>query len=338
MEKILTVSIAAYNVEETLEEALQPFAASRYREALDILIIDDGSKDRTAAIAAKYEAGYPGVFRLIRKENGGWGSTLNTGMAQAAGRYFKQLDGDDYFSKENLDGYLAFLAGCDADLVYTPFLTFDDRTGALLRELGRYETHTLPQRKTVYLEEVTDFVPAMHTLTVRTEILRKHPVQITEHCFYTDVEFVLKCCSFCRTVIYYELPVYYYRLARSGQSMSVEGVRRHYKDHLKMLYTMLAYEKQQVKETHVRQMFRQRLAGVCDMQYKFFFALEHNGRIKKEVQQYDAVLREQYPYYYAQTNGKTMRLMRKTRFFGYRILAAAADSVYKKAKAGIYEG
>ena len=180
MEKILTVSVAAYNVEETLEEALQPFVTSAYKQALDILIIDDGSKDRTAAIAAKYEAKDPDVFRLVRKENGGWGSTLNTGMKLARGRYFKQLDGDDHFSVENLDGYLAFLTGCSEDLVYTPFLTFDDRTGAVLRELGRYDGHLLPQRKTVYLNEVTDFVPAMHTMTVRTEVLRQHPVHITE--------------------------------------------------------------------------------------------------------------------------------------------------------------
>lgn len=338
MEKILTVSIAAYNVEETLEEALQPFVTCRHKEALDVLIIDDGSKDRTAAIAAKYEAKDPDVFRLVRKENGGWGSTLNAGMKLARGRYFKQLDGDDYFSKENLDGYLAFLADCSADMVYTPFLTFDDRTGGVLRELGQYDRHILPLRQTVSLEEITDFVPAMHTLTMRTELLQKCPVRITEHCFYTDVEFVLKCCRFCKTVAYYELPIYYYRLARSGQSMSIEGVRRHYKDHLKMLYTMLDYEKRYIKEASVRRIFQARLSGVCDMQYKFFFALGPSGAVKKEVQQYDTVLKEQYPYYYARTNGKTMRLMRGVHFFGYRFLAAAADRIYQKAKAGIYEG
>ena len=105
-----------------------------------------------------------------------------------------------------------------------------------------------------------------------------------------------------------------------------------------MLYTMLAYEKRYVKEPHVRRIFRQRLTGVCDMQYKFFFALGPFGSVKKEVQQYDTVLKEQYPYYYAQTNGKTMRLMRGVRFFGYRFLAAAADRIYQKAKAGVYEG
>lgn len=338
MEKILSVSIAAYNVEETLEEALQPFAKSRYRERLDIMVIDDGSKDKTAEIAKKYEEQYPGVFRLIHKENGGWGSTLNKGMQKAVGRYFKQLDGDDYFSEENLDGYLEFLSDCDADMVYTPFLTFDDRTGAILREWGRYDKDILPERSRIYLKEVADFAPAMHTLTVLTKILKENPIHITEHCFYTDVEFVLKCCNFCRTVIAYEMPVYYYRIARSGQSMSVQGVRRHYKDHQKMLYTMLEYEKKHVKRKAVKKIFRQRLTGACDMQYKFFFALDHNGRVKKEMKQFDTVLKEKYPYYYNRINSRVLYLLRKNHFFGYRVLAAAADRFYKKVKAGVYEG
>lgn len=338
MEKILSVSIAAYNVEATLEAALRPFIKSRYRDWLDVMVIDDGSNDRTAEIAGRYVKKYPGVFRLIQKENGGWGSTLNTGMKKACGKYFKQLDGDDYFSEENLDLYLEFLQDCDADLVYTTFLTFDDKTGAVIRELGRYEKNVLPERCKLSLDELTGFVPAMHTLTVRTGLLQKHAVHITEHCFYTDVEFVLKCCNFCKTLIFFELPVYYYRLARSGQSMSAQGVRRHYQDHLRMLYAMLEYEKKYVRNQAVKRMFQQRLADVCMMQYQFFFALAHNGRVKKECMRYDASLREKYPYYYEKTNGRMLQFMRKNHFLGYTVYAAAADSYYKKRKLGVYEG
>lgn len=338
MEKLLSVSVAAYNVARTLEEALQPFANSAYRDKLDIIIVNDGSKDQTEEIAAVYAKKYPDVFRLINKENGGWGSTLNTGMEQARGKYFKQLDGDDYFSKENLDSYLAFLSSCNADLVYTTFVTFDDKTGAIFREVGRYGRNMLPEQRTVHLDELTDFVPAMHTLTVRTEILQRNPIHITEHCFYTDVEFVLKCCNFCTTISFYELPIYYYRLARSGQSMSLEGVRKHYKDHLKMLSAMLEYEKEQVNARSVKKLFRLRLTGVCEMQYKFFFAVGHNGRIKRELYDFDQMLKEKYPYYYKNAAGRVLLLLRKSHYFGYRPIAAIADWLYKKAKTGVYEG
>ena len=107
--KILSVSIAAYNVEKTLDEVLIPFCNVKNKEILDVMIIDDGSKDRTREIASKYVKKYPDMFRLIEKENGGWGSTLNVGFREARGKYFKQLDGDDFFSPENLDDFLEYM-------------------------------------------------------------------------------------------------------------------------------------------------------------------------------------------------------------------------------------
>ena len=78
--KVLSVSIAAYNVAGTLREALDPFLESGVLDALDIMIVNDGSKDNTVEIATEYVAKYPGTFRLIDKENGGWGSTVNIGI------------------------------------------------------------------------------------------------------------------------------------------------------------------------------------------------------------------------------------------------------------------
>ena len=65
MEKILSVSVASYNVESTLCEALIPFTLGKEREKLDIMIVDDGSKDRPASIAQEFVKKYPDVFRLI---------------------------------------------------------------------------------------------------------------------------------------------------------------------------------------------------------------------------------------------------------------------------------
>ena len=67
-QKILTVSIAAYNVSKYLDEALEPFTNSVYKDELEILIVDDGSKDDTAEIAKKYEERYPNTFKLVTKE------------------------------------------------------------------------------------------------------------------------------------------------------------------------------------------------------------------------------------------------------------------------------
>ena len=80
MEKILTFSIAAYNVEKYLDKLLKTIICVPNNEMVEVLVVNDGSKDNTAQIAKEYEKNYAGVVRLIDKENGGHGSTINRGI------------------------------------------------------------------------------------------------------------------------------------------------------------------------------------------------------------------------------------------------------------------
>lgn len=335
-QKILSVSIAAYNVQETLKEALEPFVKSKKLNQIDVMIIDDGSSDDTSKIASEYVEKYPNSFRVFTKANGGWGSTLNVGMKNAIGKYFKQLDGDDYYSTENLDDFIEFLDSCTADMVYAPFITFNHTTGAIIRVIGAYTCY--PFGINLNLSEMQDFAPAMHTITIRTEILKKNPIHITEHCFYTDVEFVLKTCNFCRTITFYEMPIYYYRLARAGQSMSVQGVRKHYLDHLKMLTTMLEYEQTFVKDPGIHEIYFIRLKNACNMQYLFFFALQCNRKQKQELIAFDKMLKERFPKYYEAMGGNQIRLLRKTHFWGYRLIGHEKTRKDRKLKQNVFEG
>ena len=69
--KLLTVSIAAYHVEDYLRETLDSFLIPEVTDQLEVLIVNDGSGEGVNEIAREYEANYPDVFRLIDKENGG---------------------------------------------------------------------------------------------------------------------------------------------------------------------------------------------------------------------------------------------------------------------------
>ena len=337
MGKILTVSIAAYNVESTLKECLDPFTKCKYKDELEVLIVNDGSKDKTPVIANEYVKKYPNTFVLVDKENGGWGSTLNSGIQKGTGKYFKQLDGDDYFSYENIDGFIDFLKHPDADMVYSPFVMFTDKNGAILKVVGNYG-NTVPVGEIMNMGEIPGFVPAMHTLCIKLNILKQNDVRITEHCFYTDVEFVLKSCHHCKNVIFYNLPIYYYRLARSGQSMSIQGVRKHYKDHLKMLNTMLPYEKEHTMDAAVQKIFKRRLLDACEFQYIFFFALEGTKEQKEELIRYDTLLKENFPAYYQAIGNNAVKLLRKTHFRGYKEIGRLQTERDRKRKINIFEG
>ena len=100
MEKLLTISVAAYNVEAYLDQLMASVIASGVLDAIEVLIVSDGSTDRTAEIARGYEAQYPASVRLIEKPNGGHGSTINRGIREAKGKFFRALDGDDWVCPE----------------------------------------------------------------------------------------------------------------------------------------------------------------------------------------------------------------------------------------------
>ena len=95
MEKTLSIVIPAYNVEKFLNNTLDSFVEDSVLADIEVLIVDDGSKDKTAEIGNVYAQKYPNTFRVISKENGGHGSTINVGIREAVGKYFKVVDGDD---------------------------------------------------------------------------------------------------------------------------------------------------------------------------------------------------------------------------------------------------
>ena len=78
--KCLTIVIPMYNIEKYISECLESFIVQEIIGDIEVLIIDDGSKDGSSAIAAEYERLYPQLFRIIKKQNGGHGSTINRGI------------------------------------------------------------------------------------------------------------------------------------------------------------------------------------------------------------------------------------------------------------------
>ena len=97
MEKILTVVIPAYNVEKYLSDTLTSFLDDSVLEDIEVLVVDDGSKDSTPQIAAEYVNRYPQTFRLVSKENGGHGPAVLYGYRYALKHnadYIFQTDSD----------------------------------------------------------------------------------------------------------------------------------------------------------------------------------------------------------------------------------------------------
>lgn len=317
MSKVLSVSIAAYNVEKYLSEVLDCFLEEIVQERCEIIVVSDGSTDATADIAKKYVNKYPNTFVLVEKENGGWGSTLNAAMKIAKGKYFKQLDGDDLFEIKNLPIYLEMLEKKNADVIITPYMSFDDKTGKQIEVIT--EAKELEREKEFIIADIAEHMDvAMHACAFKTEVLRKGKVELTERCFYTDVEFTLKSLNCSKTVEFIDVLIYKYRLSRDGQSVSHIGLKKHYLEHYKVLMGLLQYEENQALKKYIP-FFEKRLYEMVKIQYAIFMMLEPSKLHHKEFKEFDKSIKDKYPKYY-QVKSKKLSLLRASNFYLYNLL------------------
>lgn len=236
METLLTISIAAYNVEKYIATALESCILSEnLMELLEVCIIDDGSKDNTSVIAKEYVQRFPKAFKYYFKENGGYGSTVNYALTVAQGKYFRLLDGDDWYSKEELEEYLKYLQKCDSDLILSDYSIIYEKSKRVVSKRNFNYIHM--HEYNVFEFDSTKRL-AMYSFCYKTKLLQKNNILLTEHCFYTDMEFMLLPLQFIKSFIYVNVNLYQYRIGMSEQSVSIGGMRKHYEDYYKVFMSL----------------------------------------------------------------------------------------------------
>ena len=95
-----SVISAVYNVEKYLDDYLESMIGQTIKKSnLQLVLVDDGSTDGTAAKIADWMSRYPDLIRYVRKENGGQASARNVGLDHATGDWITFIDPDDFVSR-----------------------------------------------------------------------------------------------------------------------------------------------------------------------------------------------------------------------------------------------
>lgn len=242
MEKVLTVSVAAYNVAKTIKRTLDSCCVDGVRERLEVIIVNDGSRDETINVVRRYCDRYPDTFKVIDKENGGYGSTLNCSMKAATGKYFRPLDGDDWFDSEGIKKLVNLLIESDADIVISGrALCKDD--GSQVHSPAAWETEISLESisEKLNVADLKPFRNEMWRYTIRTNILKEHPFELPEHCLYTDALFVAYPMPYIRTVVFQDYDVYCYHVGNEEQSVSIRSRIAHIEENYKVFQIMYDY-------------------------------------------------------------------------------------------------
>ena len=324
IEKILTISIAAYNVEKYIETTLKSLIC-KHMDKIEVIIENDGSTDRTAQLSQSFVEKYPETFILVNKANGGYGSTINKSLEIAKGKYFKQLDGDDWYQNENLDSFVELLEKIDTECVYTPY--FEVYEGPDRVELCGLDEHLEGELDIDDVIEHGRFLQ-MHGLTFKTEFLRNINLRIEEHCFYTDQEFIFYPLMKTKRVYVSKLPIYMYRLGLEGQSVSMEGYLKHCDEHGKIVLNLLSKLSEIDK---CSEKTKKRLYSHLQILIRIHYDINmYAGNRKKELIEFNNILKNKYPdihNIFYKNNGKIFQILILTDFKLYNLAVW-----YKKRK------
>ena len=326
MKKILTFSVAAYNIEDTIDEMMQSLIDSGCMDQIEVLIIDDGSKDKTAEKAAAYERAYPETVRLISKENGGHGSTINRGIEEAKGKYFRMLDGDDWIESGNLDGLIKELQKTDADMVICDYYRCYSNGK---KEI--YRMDAVPCGRLLSAEEALQAADWLcyHSVIYRTQLLQEHPIRLDEHCFYVDNEYCLFPILYTETILYHNQPIYCYRVGEEGQSISPSSRMKHIENGRRVADRMIEFctAVPDSIEKGKRRYIIHETARHCIWFIYSLLLFPASREKEKEIRDFDQMVREKQKSVYEEMEkrdkfSRIIKLMRKSDYRAYWIIKA----------------
>lgn len=222
--KYITFTVPCYNSADYMERCIDTLLTGD--ELVEIIIVDDGSTDRTGEIADNYARNYPEIVKVIHQENGGHGAGVNAGLAQAEGLYFKVVDSDDWldeFALQKLLKQLMHWAHTDTqpDLIICNYL-YDHLYENTVKRMA-YRNVFTPEKICTW-QDIRPFRPSqylvMHSLWYRTEVLKQSGIRLPRHTFYVDNLFANQPLPHVKTLCYLNLDLYHYFLGRDDQSVN----------------------------------------------------------------------------------------------------------------------
>ena len=241
--KLLSFAVPCYNSEAYMEKCIESLLPGG--KDVEILIVDDGSSDRTAEIADAYAERYPGIIRASHQPNGGHGAAVNTGLKNAAGIYFKVVDSDDWLDR---DSYLRVLKRLRTliklntlpDMFLANYVY--EKEGSKHKKVMRQKG--FPKEKMFGWDDVGHLAKGhyilMHSVIYRTQMLHDCGLQLPEHTFYVDNIYVYKPLPYVNNMYYMDVDLYRYYIGREDQSVNEQTMIRRIDQQIRVNKIMFA--------------------------------------------------------------------------------------------------
>lgn len=284
--KYITFTVPCYNSQEYMRKCVDSLLQGG--DDVEIIIVNDGSKDDTLAIATEYATQYPNIVRVVDKENGGHGSGVNAGLQIATGLYYKVVDSDDWVDKRALDRFLAAVkahvdsnSAPDLYIVNYVYEHVADNTWHVSRFNKYFPVEQLCTWKEVKAFHFADML-IMHALIYRTDVLRASGLVLPEHTFYVDDIYSYNPLPYTQTIYYMDIDFYRYFIGRADQSVNLPNMLARYEQMIRVMLSMTdawTYDEIQSQTSRLRRYLFHSLANY--MMTTQLFVCGANGKDRK---------------------------------------------------------
>jgi len=316
--KVLTIVVPVYNTEKYIKRCLDSLDNEKINSKIEVLIVSDGSKDNSIEIAKDYSKRFPDTFKIIEKENGGHGSTINKGLELATGKYFRVLDSDDWVDSKNFVQFVEELNNQDADLIVT-----DYRKEYVYEGISEKFTYKDLEPNKIYnfdtfdLNKLNGEYFVMATSTYRTEVLRKSNLHLMEKTFYVDMQYNVVPIKEVNSFIYFNLDIYRYFIGRKDQSVNTTSFVKNHSNHDKVVKFLINYymeynvELSKNKKNYIKMIIKYILFTHYSI-YCMYFKNKKEGY--KLAKTFDYYLKKTSSELYKESNISFIKVYRKMKF------------------------
>ncbi|MBQ8730192.1 MAG: glycosyltransferase family 2 protein [Lachnospiraceae bacterium] len=244
-QKVLSIAVPSYNSESYMRHCIDTLLVAG--EDVEILVVNDGSKDSTADIANEYAEKYPTIVKAIHQENAGHGGAVNTGLKNATGVFFKVVDSDDWVDTHAYAKLIKtmkeFIAnGQEVDMLISNYVY--EKVDAKKKRVIHYRNN-MPIEQLFTWDDIGHFkldqYILMHSVIYRTQLLKDCELELPKHTFYVDNIFVFFPLPYVKTMYYVDVNFYRYFIGRSDQSVTMENMIKRIDQQIKVSKMMIDY-------------------------------------------------------------------------------------------------
>lgn len=221
--KTLSIIVPCYNSQDYMERCINSLLLGG--ESVEVIIVNDGSVDKTSEIAENYKKLFPQIIKVIHQKNGGHGQAINSGLEKATGTYVKVVDSDDWLEANAYHELLQLLNNHQEnslDMIISNYVY--EKVGVKKKKVINY-SNFLPS-ETVFTWQDVQFPLGkyllMHSVIYRTDLLKEINLLLPQHTFYVDNLFVFQPLNHVEKMYYLDVDLYRYYIGREDQSVNEE--------------------------------------------------------------------------------------------------------------------